>query len=62
MYLHFKCFSLSMFPLWCPLSHPSYTCFYEDVPPSTYPSHLTILAFLYTGELSLYRTKGFSFF
>jgi len=60
--LHFKCYSLSRFPLQkpavtsplflllrgCSLTHP----------PT--PSHLTTLVFPYTGAWSLDRTKGLS--
>jgi hypothetical protein len=44
-----------------PLSHSPFSWFYEGAPPPTHPhSHLTALAFPYTGESSLHRTKGLS--
>lgn len=56
MYLHFTCY---LFP---PIPSPHSLCFYEDVPIPTHPSHLNALAFRYTGETSLHRTKGFSLY
>ena len=47
---------LSVSPLQIPI--PS-TCFYEGVLPPTH-SHLTALAFPYTGASNLHRTKGLS--
>ena len=44
-------------PQQTPILSPS-PCFYEGAPTPTY-SHLTSLAFPYTGALSLHRTKGF---
>jgi hypothetical protein len=43
MYLHFKCYPLSWFPLWEPPSHLPSPCFYEGAPP---PTHLPTPAFL----------------
>ena len=45
-------------PLANPLSHPHLYCFYEDAPDPPTNTQLTALAFLYTGESSLHRTKG----
>jgi hypothetical protein len=42
------------FPSGNPLSHPSSPCFHEGAP---FPT-LTALAFPYTGESRLHRTKG----
>jgi len=60
-YLHFKCYLLSQFPLQkapIPSSHPlsPWGC----SPHLPTPSHLSTLAFPYTGTSSLHRTKGFS--
>jgi hypothetical protein len=50
IYLHFKCYPLSWFPLLkCPIpSHPPSPCFYEGAPPTT-NSNFPVLAFSYTG-------------
>ena len=37
IYLHFKCYPPSWFPLWKPLSHSPSPCFYEGAPPSNHP-------------------------
>jgi hypothetical protein len=59
MYLYFKYYALSKFSLWdLPIPSPS-PYFYEDAPPPSY-SHITTLAFPYTGEWSLYMTKDLS--
>jgi hypothetical protein len=47
IYLHFKCYPLSQFPLQKPPSHPS-PCFYEGIPPSIHsipPYHSSILIY-----------------
>jgi len=56
MYLHFKCYPLSWLPP-LPSPLPLASVRMLSLPP-TY-SHLTTLAFPYTGETSLYRNKGF---
>jgi hypothetical protein len=63
IYLYFKCYHLSWFPLQNPLIPSPTACFHEGVPPSTNPrihSHLPTLEFPYTGASSLYRTKSLS--
>jgi hypothetical protein len=50
IYLHFKCYSLSSFPHWNPLSHPPSPCFYEGAPSPTHPlPHPYIGILLYWG-------------
>ena len=52
--------SLFLVSLQNPPSHSASSSFYEDASlPVTY-SNFTALAFPYTGESSLHRTKGFS--
>jgi hypothetical protein len=59
IYLHFKCYPLSLFPLHkYPIPYPC-PCLYEGAPPPTHSCFLA-LAFTYTGALSLHRTKGLS--
>jgi len=53
---------LSLSPI-SPASHPP--CFYEDAPTPNKPLqpthyHVNIMAFPYTGEMRIHRTKGFS--
>jgi hypothetical protein len=60
LYLHFKCYPLSQFPLRNPLSHPPFSCFYEGVHLPTHPLSFPSLAFPYTRASSLHRTKGLS--
>ena len=62
LYLHFKCYSLSRFPLQKPPIPPLFPmllwgCLLPHPPTHT---HLPALAFPYTGTLSLPRTKGLS--
>ena len=54
LYLHFKCYPLSWFPLQKPPSPSSSSC------SPTHPLPCPVLAFPYTGALSLLRTKGLS--
>ena len=49
------------FPSRKPLSHPPSPCFYEGAPPPIHSSPPTP-AFPYTGESSLHRIMGISFF
>ena len=35
--LHFKCYTLCLFPLRNPLSSPPSPCFYQGAPPPTHP-------------------------
>ena len=61
IHLHFNCYPFPSLPSPNPLSHPSSPCFYEGTSPHTHApkhSHLTVLAFPYTGASSLHRTKG----
>jgi hypothetical protein len=59
IYLHFKCYPLSRFPL--PkksLSRAPSSCFYEGAPHPLTHSCLPALTFPYTGTSSLHGTKG----
>ena len=59
IYLHFKCYPLSLLPSRNLLFHLPSLCFYEDAP---HPAHsfFPTLAFAYTGASGLPRTKDFS--
>jgi len=59
--LHFKCYSLSLFPGHMPLSHPL-PFFYEGVHPPQPSPFLPTLTFPYTRGSSIGRAKGFSSF
>jgi hypothetical protein len=60
MYLHFKCYPLSQFPLWKPpIPSPLLLWGCSPTHPPIY-SHVPTLAFPYTGALSYHRTKGLS--
>jgi hypothetical protein len=52
--------TFSGFPSGTLLSNPSPTCFYKGAPLPPTHSHLTTLAFPYTGEYCLHKTKGVS--